>query len=71
MTSLGQVVVHLLELDARANVFRVSIYESIRASGPEPDLGALAWPWYVPLGTLIAVATGTLASVVLPKRRVT
>jgi SSS family transporter len=25
-------------------------------------LGRLAWPWYVPLGTLIAVAAGTLAS---------
>jgi hypothetical protein len=34
-------------------------------------LGALAWPWYVPLGTLIAVATGTLASIVLPQRRMT
>jgi hypothetical protein len=25
-------------------------------------LGRLAWPWYVPLGTAICVATGSLAS---------
>lgn len=31
--------------------------------------GRLAWPWYVPLGTLLAVATGTLASVALPHQR--
>lgn len=31
--------------------------------------GRLAWPWYVPLGTLLAVATGTLASIALPHQR--
>ena len=30
----------------------------------------LAWPWYVPLGTLLAVTIGTVASVVFPGRRV-
>jgi hypothetical protein len=24
--------------------------------------GRLAWPWYVPLGTLLAVGTGTVLS---------
>jgi hypothetical protein len=27
-------------------------------------VGKLAWPWYVPLGTLLAVATGVLSSIV-------
>jgi protein-S-isoprenylcysteine O-methyltransferase Ste14 len=30
-------------------------------------LGRLAWPWYVPLGTLLAVGTGMLLSY-LPSR---
>ena len=30
-------------------------------------LGRLAWPWYVPLGTLMAVGTGMLLSY-LPDR---
>jgi protein-S-isoprenylcysteine O-methyltransferase Ste14 len=30
-------------------------------------LGRLAWPWYVPLGTLLAVGTGVLLSY-LPDR---
>lgn len=32
-------------------------------------LGRLAWPWYVPLGTLIAVAAGTLASLAHSQER--
>lgn len=32
--------------------------------------GRLAWPWYVPLGTLIAVAVGALSSVIVPRREV-
>ena len=31
--------------------------------------GRLAWPWYVPLGTLLAVATGTIASLAHPQER--
>ena len=31
------------------------------------ELGRLAWPWYVPLGTLLAVGTGMLLSY-LPDR---
>ena len=31
--------------------------------------GHLAWPWYVPLGTLLAVATGTIASLTHPQQR--
>jgi hypothetical protein len=27
-------------------------------------VGRLAWPWYVPLGTVLAVATGVLSSIV-------
>ncbi len=29
-------------------------------------VGRLAWPWYVPLGTLLAVGTGVLSSMVFP-----
>jgi SSS family solute:Na+ symporter len=32
-------------------------------------LGRLAWPWYVPLGTLLAVTVGTLSSLVPPSGR--
>jgi hypothetical protein len=31
--------------------------------------GRVAWPWYVPLGTLLAVSIGTAASYVFPSRR--
>jgi hypothetical protein len=32
-------------------------------------LGRLAWPWYVPLGTLLAVSIGTLSSLLRGSRR--
>jgi hypothetical protein len=39
------------------------------SAGPEwlAPLGKLAWPWYVPLGTLLAVGSGILLSY-LPHR---
>ena len=33
--------------------------------------GRLAWPWYVPLGTLLAVVIGTISSYVFPGKRPT
>ena len=51
-------------------VMLVVVFADRLASGPESWLalvGRLAWPWYVPLGTVLTVGTGMLVSY-LPRR---
>ena len=43
---------------------RLSAYPGFHWAAP---LGSLAWPWYVPLGTLLAVCSGIALSF-LPDR---
>jgi hypothetical protein len=38
---------------------RLSAWPPLAALAP---LGRLAWPWYVPIGTLLTVGVGTLMS---------
>jgi SSS family transporter len=38
-------------------------------SGALAAIGRLAWPWYVPLGTLLAVSVGTLSNLLRGSRR--
>jgi len=42
-----------------------SRFAAVRGFAWLAPIGRLAWPWYVPLGTLLAVGTGMASSLIL------